>query len=320
MKSCRLYSPLLVLLLSCGSKQSSSSDVPTPACQIQADSSSLHTLSLNPSQIPDQLSAPFDQQPLLKMMTLELTDSICWVHQNNFQLEKVTTTESAKIKNFSSLKEASSSPKKVWDQHIFSGVPLEGLTVFSYEESKNEKKLQKTSILLKDSSLPWHLWHEFTHALIGKERFKNQEQKFTLPQQSELLELKKKVELQVQYGHAEDLIKALALYLESTVKYIDFLFLDEILIELTLSDIYSQLPRDRQNPEDLQTSLRMTSSQFYLYQTHWENTKNEMNFAMNSLNSFQNSDLTSIYNIQLKMNKKIKTLSKLIHQKSLRLH
>lgn len=265
-----------LILAGCVKSANSSS----PSCSL---SQTLEPLNLTASLIPEATDVELDQKTLIQLMTYTQNDSTCFVKlQDNVTLEKIPRAESSIDNEFSRLSVATADRQSFWKQKE-SGGPLMGLTIFSFVENDRVQELKHTAILVTDTVRPWHLWHEFSHHLVGKARLSQSRRRFTAPSPQQLRQAREKLERASRQGLVSpdsvpgaELSEQLKAYIDLVFRDLDFNYVHEIVIELTLTELALQLPKDRITSVDFLESTHMTETNLNLYLQKWQKTKEDL--------------------------------------------
>lgn len=196
------------------------------------------------------LNIPFDQEKLVQFMNVDLPQSECFAKQ--YAAVKIYRIPYAQDSGY--LKPLASAPQKAietWNNFSAeTGFNLKGLTIFRYQPGKEEKILE-AQILLRTDATSWHLWHEFSHFIIGTARAKSHEHSLHIAEKSQLDQLKS--DLLSASISADTLSDKLQKYFNDNYEYIQKRFVDEIVIEASILHITSQTPLDVAT-EDIQHS------------------------------------------------------------------
>lgn len=179
----------------------------------------------------NELNIPYDQEKLVKFMWVDLAQSECYAKQfAPVKIYRVPYTDESG--EFATLPEAPQTVIKSWESfEVASGNSLKGLTTFNFESGKNEKIVQSYMLVRADATA-WHLWHEFSHFIIGAERAGHHDQNLQIAEQAFLDSAKK----ELNNFTADETIYSQKLqnYFNNNHEYITKRFLDEITIEATL--------------------------------------------------------------------------------------
>ncbi|MBY0313989.1 MAG: hypothetical protein K2Q26_00590 [Bdellovibrionales bacterium] len=216
-------------------------------------------------------------------MTYSQNDSTCFVKlQDNVTLEKIPRAQTSTNNEFSRLSVATADRQNYWNQKERGG-PLMGLTIFSFVETDRAQELKHTAILVTDTVRPWHLWHEFSHHLVGKSRLSQPHRRFTAPTPKQLGEARENLERVSRQVLAssdstrmEEFSGQIKAYVDLVFRDLDFNYVHEIVIELTLTELALQLPKDRITNVDFLESSHMTETNLNLYLQKWHKTKEEL--------------------------------------------
>lgn len=225
-----LLSFALVALLAC------SEDAPdSPPCKYEVQEHQTPALST----YAHQLNVPFDQETLIRFMNVEPTQSECFARQYApIRIYRVPFMVQNDYTSF--LRPAPTAALTTWRKFEASfGFNLKGLTTFRYYPGAQEK-ITEAFILLRDDASAWHMWHEFSHFIIGTERAKSHDHSLHIAEKDQLEKLKS--ELLESTNDGDTFSEKLQKYFNDNHEYLQKRFVDEIIIEASLIYITSQNP------------------------------------------------------------------------------
>lgn len=210
------------------------------ACSSEDKAATCHLTDVPPptalkfSTYAHQAGISLDQEKLTQLMWTSAKESECFLRRNgNIRLGKIKGVNSSVASTqFVELKPAATEITNNWNALQTSlGVPLMGLTTFRFYEAPQEK-LETVSITLNETARMWHLWHEYAHYLIGKDRVESRNDTIRIYTLEELEKEKKRV---IEMNPTDEGFDAAV---ENIIgKYADRakkMYIDEMLIELSL--------------------------------------------------------------------------------------
>ncbi|MBY0386160.1 hypothetical protein K2X05_13460 [bacterium] len=240
----------ILMLVSCSSKESSQ-----PPCQYTSTPQTV----IKHSTTPERTGLPYQQEPLISLMWTPINDCECFVRKNGrIQIYKVPEEPINKTLTFQKLKNAPAKSISNWTESVEqinsnrSGHRsiLWGLTTLFFQSLPKEK-IAHTEILLREDSRPWHLWHEYSHYLIGISRSESPHMNLRKPS---LEELSAAFDKALQQNDSDEFNKHFQKFSDLQMDFIQQEFVDEIVIEQTLQDLASQakelLPVDNRDFQD----------------------------------------------------------------------
>jgi hypothetical protein len=273
-----------------------SDDKETP-CSYQSQPKS----QLQFSSAPETLGLSFPQQKLVEMMWTSPSQSECFVRRNgNVNLFRVQNEQptyrvqgesSAELENsFVLLKPAPQASQETWrkseeqlkieeqlkceedlncKERLNSEenlkVLLLGLTSFAFYSLPTERVVS-AEILLRSDSRPWHLWHEYTHFLIGQFRVQATDLSLRNPVSDTVRDALNDA---VSQTEPEEFQKKFSAFSDLQLDYMQKEFLDEVLIETTLQELISQakdlLPVDELDFEESQRVVERFKEEYNSY-------------------------------------------------------
>lgn len=284
-----------LLLTHCSSEKS-----PTvPACSYKSKAQK----SIKMSTSPQTVGLPFDQAKLIELLWTDVAQGECFLRQNGgIQLYKISSqNEIQSPQVFEKLKQAPSSSVEDWERNSTElGAPLLGLTTF-WIYSQPTEKISRAEIMVVSQARPWHLWHEYTHYLIGLSRMNSKElnlKKIKPKEVSDALDA-----ALIQKDNDALFKKNFQQFSALQIDYIQKAFVDEILIEATLSDLTTQafdlLPVSL---DDLADSVAHMAFYKHQYNDYYQTSVEEIQAALGHLSSEQ-QDIVGLHLKRLEQNK-----------------
>lgn len=222
---------LFFAITACSTEKKASAPEAKCEFQIQKHSTPLF------STYGNDLNIPYNQEKLVQMMWVSSTQTECYSKQfAPVKIYKIPFSE--KSGYFNNFKEAPQAVLDSWKKYeLSSGSALKGLTTFKFYPGKNEK-IVESYILLREDARPWHLWHEFSHFIIGTERAHNHNHNLEIADQ--LFLEKTKTDLKTWNSDELKYSAQLQKYFDSNQEFITKRFVDEIIIEATLLHLTHQ--------------------------------------------------------------------------------
>lgn len=219
------------------------------------------------------MNIPYNQERLVQFMWVDLEQSECYAKQfAPVKIYRVPFVQDSGV--FQKLPEAPTKVINSWKSfEASSGNNLKGLTTFRFEPGANEKIVESFMLVRSDAS-PWHLWHEFSHFIIGAERAGHHDHNLQIAEKSHLDILQRNL-LNPPTNEAT-YSQQLQTFFNTNHEYIIKRFLDEMVIESTLVFLTSQNAGTPQvTDQDIQNSVNMIlffSMQFSSHTTENLNT------------------------------------------------
>jgi hypothetical protein len=201
------------------------------------------------------MNIPYNQENLVQFMWVDLEQSECFAKQfAPVKIYRVPYTKDNGV--FLKLPEAPTKEISNWKRfELTSGNALKGLTTFSFEAGANEKIIESVMLVRTDAS-QWHIWHEFSHFIIGAERAHHHDHNLQIAEKSYLLTLQNNIlnPSTNEHDHSQQLQN----YFNTNHEYILKRFLDEMVIESTLISLTTQNSGTPEvTDQDIQNSLNM---------------------------------------------------------------
>lgn len=220
-----------------------------------------------------EMNIPYNQERLVQFMWVDLDQSECFAKQfAPVKIYRVPFIQDNGV--FQKLPEAPTKAINSWKHfEASSGSALKGLTTFSFESGTNEKIIESFMLVRADAS-QWHLWHEFSHFIIGTERANHHDHNLQIAEKSHLYTLQS--QLLNPPTNEQEYSQQLQSFFNTNHEYIIKRFLDEMVIESTLIFLALQnagTPEITDN--DIQNSINMIlffSMQFASHTTDNLNT------------------------------------------------
>lgn len=183
----------------------------------------------------DDLRIPYKQDKLVDFMWADQSE--CYARQfAPINIYRVPYTENSGV--FNNLREAPAKSIESWRSfEVASGNMLMGLTTFRFEPGANERIIEST-ILLRTDATKWHMWHEFSHFIIGTDRASSHDHSLQIADAMTLETLKKSIDT---FSTDEDAYsQKLQTYFNANHEYLMKRYLDEIVIEASLIFLVQQ--------------------------------------------------------------------------------
>lgn len=245
-----IYPILALAAVSCAVEQSETvANTPCDYTVQEHNSPQLATYS-------HDLNIPYKQEKLVEFMWVDLEQSECYAKQfAPVKIYRVPYTEDSG--SFDKLPEAPSKAMNNWKSfEVSSGNTLKGLTTFRFESGQQEK-IVDSQILVRADASPWHLWHEFSHFVIGTERAGHHDQTLQIAEQYQLSDLQN--ELLKPMSNESKYSEQLQTFFNTNHEYITKRFIDEMVIESTLVFLTTQhgAGTPRVSPQEIQNSVNM---------------------------------------------------------------
>ncbi|MCC6138156.1 MAG: hypothetical protein IT287_05960 [Bdellovibrionaceae bacterium] len=258
----------------------------------------------------NELSIPYDQEKLVQFMWVDLNQSECFAKQYApVKIYRVPFPQDNGV--FSTLPEAPKDVIKTWTSfEQSSGNALKGLTTFTFESGKNEK-IVKSFMLVRADASSWHLWHEFSHFIIGTKRADHHDQNLMIAEQKFLDKAKNDI---LEFNSNESVYsKKLQTFFNSNYEFITKRFIDEIIIEATLVHLTHQ---SGATPEitslDIQSAVNMI--QFFAFQMNFQivETINTIGMLRDHPLTKAQTDLLDMYEDRLNFQRQ--TINKVLNE------
>lgn len=244
----------------------------------------------------DDLHIPYQQDKLVEFMWAD--ESECYARQfAPMNIYRIPYTIDNGV--FPKLREAPAKEIASWKAfEAASGNMLMGLTTFRFESGAKERIIEST-ILLRADAANWHLWHEFSHFIIGTDRAAHHDHSLRIADQITLENLKTAA---VAFSADEaNYSQKLQAYLNANHEFLVKRYLDEIVIEATLIFLVQQQgATPGATNEDVQNSLHLIQFFQTMLNQHVDVTTNTIEgIRQNSLTPAQ-IDLLNMYQQRLK--------------------
>lgn len=212
---------------------------------------------------PNTFHIPHNQKALVDMMWVSTADCECYAKQfGPVHVYKVPYNDGLHKSFVAPFPPVTEAAYKTW--HEFentSDSTLRGLTTFRFE-NKTDEKILNANIMLREDSGPWHLWHEFSHFIIGVNRASSHTDNLLIAQETTVESLRQKM---LEFDPIED--RYLATMQDFFNTYNEYLlkrYLDEIVIEASLIHLTSQRETTPQvTVNDFTESLRVIEFFYY---------------------------------------------------------
>lgn len=231
----------------------------------------------------NDLSIPYNQEKLVQFMWVDLEQSECFAKQYApVKIYRIPYEQDSGV--FNALPAAPQDVLKTWTSfEQASGNTLKGLTTFSFQMGKEEKIINSFLLVRADAS-PWHLWHEFSHFIIGTERASHHDQNLMIAEQAFLDKTKEEL---LKFSSDETAYsKKLQTFFNNNHEFITKRFIDEIIIEATLVHLTLQTgSTPKISALDIQNAVNMI--QFFAFQMNFKIVD-----GINTITSLRTNPLT----------------------------
>jgi hypothetical protein len=194
------------------------------------------------SPYPDTMNTGLNQEKLVYFMSLATSEAPCYLATTDgISVSQVPSDNGEINPEFAALPVASGQVVQNW--RVYSeGFKnnLMGLTTMRISGRGADEKISTMSIAVRSDARRWHLWHEYTHALIGQARAANKNQNLSIPSEGALR--KKFTDLVALDRDSEEYATGLQELVQAYRDWLDKSYIDEMLIESTLIDLTRQFP------------------------------------------------------------------------------
>jgi hypothetical protein len=218
---------------------------------------------------------PYDQEILMNFMVVDFKESECFAQQYApVHIYKIPFdgADSTFVKDLTLAPETN---LKTWlNFEDAYGSSLKGLTTFRFEDTADEKIIEST-IMLRTDADQWHLWHEFSHFLIGTLRSSSHDHNLHIAEETTLEKLKADL---IPWSSDEDTaLTKIQSYFNTKSEYIMKRYIDEMVIEATLVYLTTQ-PNSpfKVSQKDLDDSLRLIDFFYFKLNFILLDTQNEI--------------------------------------------
>jgi len=192
------------------------------------------------STLPDQMHITVDQERLTKFMAIALSDDECYLRNEDHAVLAKMVSGREPNPEFAEFKEASNVMTQSWrDYSAAFQNGLMGLTTIQYGmDGSHRETIREIDLMVRDDARRWHLWHEYTHVLIGEARATSETQTLSLPGEKVLED--QTAQLKTLDPGTDEYTTRLAALVQGFRDRIDKAYIDELLIEATLVDLTIQ--------------------------------------------------------------------------------
>jgi hypothetical protein len=235
--------------------------------------------SLAATDGPELLGAPFEQEKLTTLMSLNADQDTCFIrYQGKVQIFKISESfaamsvgaQNSEDPLFESLAPAPEELIPDWKAledrfHL----PLMGVTFIRFFDQPERREIVDARIVMNTHARPWHMWHEFGHFLIAQTRYRHIEQHLAAPNMEDINAAKKDLYSTLETPNEVAQLTAFTHLVDVYERFDQRLYLEEIAIELALLHYALQFAKTTENErialQDPQESFRTVD---FFFGTH----------------------------------------------------